>query len=169
MRVDNTNDDDYNVYNANYDRMIKQTPALWAAPASPSNHSIPGHWSISVYIQILIFKPCVWIFSLYEYICCRDCHNHWDGGEGLEKSSKQNFTLKKRTDGTLKQNSYVIAKYFHFPPLLLAIEINQGMGINFVRFCISILWWKWKFPRYARFTSFCLSASLVHNFIEHRW
>ena len=22
------NDDDYNVYNANYDRMIKQTPAL---------------------------------------------------------------------------------------------------------------------------------------------
>ena len=25
---DNTNDEDYNVYNANYDRMIKQTPAL---------------------------------------------------------------------------------------------------------------------------------------------
>ena len=81
---DNDNDDDYNVYNTNYDGMIKQTPALWAAPASPSNHSIPGHWSISVYIQILIFKSCVWIFSLYEYICCRDCYNHWDGG-GLGK------------------------------------------------------------------------------------
>ena len=25
---DNTNDDDYNVYNTNYDGMIKQTPAL---------------------------------------------------------------------------------------------------------------------------------------------
>ena len=134
--------------------MIKQTPALWAAPASPSNHSIPGHWSISIYVYSnLDFWNHVFEF-LYKNIYCRDCHNHWNDGEGLGKSSKQNFTLKKRTDGTLKQKSYVIAKYLPFPPLLLAIEINQGMGINFVRFCISILWWKWKSPRNARFTSF---------------